>query len=67
MALVRRRDAVLGGPGVVAPVGDQGVLRVPGDELGDGGAVFVLFLDEVEGEVKACCYLLMCYVRVGGP
>ena len=51
---------MFGGPGVVAPVGDQGVLRVPGDELGDGGAVFVLFLDELEGEIQACCYLLVC-------
>jgi hypothetical protein len=36
------------------------VLGVPGDELGNGGAVFVLFLDEFEGEIEACRYLLVC-------
>lgn len=60
--LIGGRDVELLGPGVVAPILDNGVLDNSGDLLGDGGAVGVLGLDECEGEVDAGCDLLWLFV-----
>lgn len=60
IALVRRRNVEVGGPGVLAPVVDKGVLHGARGGLGNFAAIIKLLGNEGEGEVDAGCDLEGC-------